>query len=158
VMMKGKRVLLLGAGGAVRGAVAPFLACGPSQLVIANRTETKAVQLAQRFADRGAVEGCGYADLGGEGFDLVVNGTSASLRGELPPVPATVFGGAQLAYELAYGKGLTPFLRLAQNAGVAHLADGVGMLVEQAAEAWVWWRGVRPPTTEVIRRLTVPLL
>ena len=73
-------------------------------------------------------------------------------------MPATVFGGAQLAYELAYGKGLTPFLRLAQNAGVAHLADGVGMLVEQAAEAWVWWRGVRPPTTEVIRRLTVPLL
>jgi shikimate dehydrogenase len=157
VAMKGKRVLVLGAGGAVRGAVAPFLACDPSALVIANRTEDKATALAQRFGDRGPVSACGYADLAGERFDLVVNGTSASLRGELPPVPATIFGGAQLAYELAYGKGLTPFLRLAQNAGVPRLADGVGMLVEQAAEAWVWWRGVRPPTRDVIDRLTVPL-
>jgi shikimate dehydrogenase len=157
VVMKGRRVLLLGAGGAVRGAVAPFLACGPARLVIANRTENKAVELAQRFAERGAVEGCSYADLAGERFDLVVNGTSASLRGELPPVPATALSGAQLAYELAYGKGLTPFLRLASNAGVPRLADGVGMLVEQAAEAWVWWRGVRPPTRDVIDQLTLPL-
>jgi shikimate dehydrogenase len=157
VAMKGRRVLVLGAGGAVRGAVAPFLACAPAQLVIANRSEDKAHDLARRFAAHGPVIGCGYAELAGERFDLVVNGTSASLRGELPPVPATVFGGAQLAYELAYGKGLTPFLLLASNAGVARLADGVGMLVEQAAEAWVWWRGVRPPTRDVIDRLTVPL-
>jgi shikimate dehydrogenase len=157
VSMKGRRVLVLGAGGAVRGAVAPFLDCGPAQLVIANRSVDKATDLAQRFAHRGAVGACGYGDLAGERFDIVVNGTSASLRGELPPVPATVFSGAQLAYELAYGKGLTPFLRLAQNVGVTRLADGVGMLVEQAAEAWVWWRGVRPPTSDVIRQLTVPL-
>ena len=157
VPMKGKRVLMLGAGGTVRGALAPFLACGPAALVVVNRTADKAVALARQFAAQGAVSGCGYSDLAGERFDIVLNATSASLRGELPAVPATAFAGASLAYELAYGKGLTPFLRLAQNAGVSHLADGVGMLVEQAAEAWVWWRGVRPPTRAVIDQLTVPL-
>jgi shikimate dehydrogenase len=155
--MKGKRVLLLGAGGAVRGAIASFLDRQPAQLVVANRTPEKAVGLAKQCAARGPVAGCGYADLGGERFDLVVNGTSASLRGELPAVPPTVFTDAALAYEMAYGKGLTPFLRLAQNAGVPRLADGVGMLVEQAAEAWVWWRNVRPDTRAVIDELTVPL-
>ena len=79
------------------------------------------------------------------------------MRNELPAIPATVFGAESLAYELAYAKGLTPFLRLAQNAGVRHLADGVGMLAEQAAQAFAWWRGVRPDTAEVIRALTVPL-
>jgi shikimate dehydrogenase len=157
VPMRGQRVLVLGAGGTVRGMLAPFLACAPAALVVANRTPEKAVDLARLFAAHGPVTGCGYADLGGERFDLVLNATSASLRGELPPVPPAVFAGAALAYELAYGKGLTPFLRLAQNAGVHRLADGVGMLVEQAAEAWVWWRGVRPPTREVIDRLTIPL-
>jgi shikimate dehydrogenase len=155
--MRGRRVLVLGAGGTVRGMLAPFLACGPAALVVANRTPEKAQALARTFAARGPVAACGYGDLGGERFDLVLNATSASLRGELPPVPATVFAGAALAYELAYGKGLTPFLRLAQNAGVPRLADGVGMLVEQAAEAWVWWRGVRPPTRAVIDQLTIPL-
>jgi shikimate dehydrogenase len=157
VPMKGKRVLMLGAGGTVRGALAPFLACGPATLVVANRTAEKAAALARQFAAHGPVSGCGYGDLGSERFDIVLNATSASLRGELPAVPASAFAGAALAYELAYGKGLTPFLRLAQNAGVSRLADGVGMLVEQAAEAWVWWRGVRPPTRAVIDQLTVPL-
>jgi shikimate dehydrogenase len=95
--------------------------------------------------------------LSGQRFDVVFNATSASLRAELPPVPATVFAPGALAYELAYGKGLTPFLRLAQNAGIQRLADGVGMLAEQAAEAFVWWRGVRPDTRAVISQLTVPL-
>jgi shikimate dehydrogenase len=157
LLMKGKRVLLLGAGGAVRGAIAPFLDGQPAQLVVANRTAEKAVTLANQFAARGPVAGCGYADLGGQRFDLVVNGTSASLRGELPPVSPTVLSSAALAYDMAYGKGLTPFLRLAQNAGVLRLADGVGMLVEQAAEAWVWWRNVRPDTRAVIDKLTIPL-
>jgi shikimate dehydrogenase len=89
---------------------------------------------------------------------VVLNATSASLKAELPAVPASVFTGTVLAYELVYGKGLTPFLRLAQNAGVPRLADGVGMLVEQAAEAFVWWRGVRPDTAPVIARMTVPLV
>ena len=88
----------------------------------------------------------------------MLNATSASLTGALPPVPTSVFGADTLAYELVYGQGLTPFLKLAQSAGVARVADGVGMLVEQAAEAFAWWRGVRPDTRAVIRRLTVPLV
>ena len=155
--MAGKRVLVLGAGGAVRGLLLPFLAEGPAELVIANRDAAKAAQLAQHVSAHGKVRGGGYADIGPDRFDLVVNATSASLRAELPPVSPEVFAVDGLAYELAYGKGLTPFLRLAQNAGVPRLADGVGMLVEQAAEAWVWWRNVRPDTRAVIDQLTVPL-
>lgn len=157
--LKGKRVLILGAGGAVRGAVPPFFARGAAEIVIANRTITTAQALARQFASYGKVTPCGYADLANErNFDLVANGTSASLKAELPPVPASAFADAALAYELAYGKGLTPFLRLAQNAGVPKLADGVGMLVEQAAEAFLWWRGVRPDTRPVIERMTIPLV
>ena len=158
VALAGQRVLLLGAGGAVRGALLPFLAERPAELVIANRTAEKAVALAAAFSAPGRTTGCGLGDLAGERFDVVLNATSASLKAELPAVPASVFGGAALAYELVYGKGLTPFLRLAQNAGVPRLADGVGMLVEQAAEAFVWWRGVRPETAPVIARMTVPLV
>ncbi len=155
--LNGKRVLLLGAGGAARGALLPFLEQLPATLVIANRTLDKARALAEEAATHGPVSACGYADLEGQRFDIVFNATSASLRGELPPVPASVFAPGALAYELAYGKGLTPFLRLARQAGVDRLADGVGMLVEQAAEAFAWWRGVRPETRPVIERLTVPL-
>lgn len=114
--------------------------------------------LAAEVAAQVPVTACGYTDLAGQEFDLVFNATAASLRGELPPVPATVFAPGSLAYELAYGKGLTPFLRLAKAAGAAHLADGVGMLAEQAAEAFLWWRGVRPDTQPVIAQLTVPLV
>lgn len=152
----GQRVLLLGAGGAVRGALLPFMEQHPARLVLANRTPEKARELAATIA--GPISACSYAELAGEQFDIVVNATSASLRAELPPVPASVFAQARLAYDLAYGKGLTPFLRLAQNAGVAQLADGVGMLAEQAAEAFAWWRGVRPDTRAVIEKLTIPLL
>jgi shikimate dehydrogenase len=155
--LAGKRVLLLGAGGAARGALLPFLQQRPAELVIANRTGTKAMALADQLASKGPVRAGAYADIGRGPFDLVVNATSASLKGELPPVPATVFASGGLAYELVYGKGLTPFLRLAHNAGVQCLADGVGMLVEQAAEAFVWWRGVRPATRAVIDRIALPL-
>jgi len=159
--MKGRRVLLLGAGGAARGALLPFLAEQPAVLVIANRTVAKAQALSdiarQHTQGETQVLALGLDQLLGRSFDVVFNATSASLRAELPPVPATVFAPGALAYELAYGKGLTPFLRLAQNAGVQRLADGVGMLAEQAAEAFAWWRGIRPPTSEVIRQLTVPL-
>jgi shikimate dehydrogenase len=156
--IRGKRVLILGAGGAARGALQPLLAQAPAVLVIANRTVHKATALAQQSAPFGPVTACGYGDLAGERFDLVANSTSASQRAELPPLPAEAFGKDCLAYDLAYGKGLTPFLRLAQGAGVTRLADGVGMLVEQAAEAFQWWRGVRPATAPVIKRLTVPLV
>jgi shikimate dehydrogenase len=156
--MAGKRVLVLGAGGAVRGALLPFLAARPAELVVANRDMAKGKALIARVVAGSPLLACGYGDLDAMGqFDLVVNATSASLTGDLPPVPPGVFSPKGSAYELAYGKRLTPFLRLARNAGVPGVADGVGMLVEQAAEAFVWWRGVRPQTRAVIDRLTVPL-
>ncbi|WP_413124417.1 shikimate dehydrogenase [Burkholderia orbicola] len=155
--MAGKRVLVLGAGGAARGALLPFLEACPAELVIANRDVDKARALAAQVAGRGPLVAGSYADLARMGrFDLVVNATSASLTGDLPPVPPSVFSPKGTAYELAYGKRLTPFLRLAKNAGVHGIADGVGMLVEQAAEAFAWWRGVRPATSAVIDRLAVP--
>jgi shikimate dehydrogenase len=157
--MAGKRVLVLGAGGAVRGALLPFIAARPAQLVVVNRDVRKAEALVEQVASSSPLIACGYRELDGMGqFDLVVNATSASLTGQLPAVPPDVFSSAGTAYELAYGKGLTPFLRLARNAGVRGIADGVGMLVEQAAEAFEWWRGVRPQTHAIIDRLTVPLI
>ena len=159
--LAGRRVLVLGAGGASRGALLPLLAEGPAEVVIANRTLSKAQEVAEmaRVHAKGTkVLALGYADLQAGAFDVVFNATSASLTAEAPPVPARVFGPQTLAYELAYGKGLTPFLQVARQAGVTRLADGVGMLAEQAAEAFEWWRGVRPGTAEVIRLLTVPLV
>ncbi|MGY4527056.1 shikimate dehydrogenase [Pseudomonas sp. TE21394] len=151
-----RRVLLLGAGGAVRGALLPFLQAGPRELVLANRDMAKALTLRNEL-DHPRLRISRYEELQGQAFDIVVNATSASLSGELPPLPDDVLGETRLAYELVYGKGLTPFLRMAQGQGVARLADGVGMLVEQAAEAFAWWRGVRPATRAVIDRLTIPL-
>ncbi len=156
--LAGKRVLLLGAGGATRGALLPFLEQSPALLAVANRTAAKADELAAQVRGHGNVCSGDLAAFGGQPFDVVVNATSASLYGELPAaLSAAVFAPGCLAYELAYGKGLTPFLQLARDAGVQRLADGVGMLVEQAAEAFVWWRGVRPDTRALIDQLTVPL-
>ncbi|MFJ4384886.1 shikimate dehydrogenase [Pseudomonas sp. NPDC089408] len=154
--LRNRRVLMLGAGGAVRGALLPFLQAGPCELVIANRDMAKALTLRNEL-DHPRLRISRYEELQGQSFDIVVNATSASLTGELPPLPGSVLGDTRLAYELAYGKGLTPFLRLANEQGVARLADGVGMLVEQAAEAFAWWRGVRPETRAVIDQLTIPL-
>jgi shikimate dehydrogenase len=154
----GKRVLVLGAGGATRGALLPFLAEQPAQLVVANRDLTKAQSLAHELSTHGLVTASTYTGLAGQSFDVIFNATSASLRAELPPVPASVFASGCLAYELAYGKGLTPFLKLAQSAGVSRLHDGVGMLAEQAAEAFEWWQGTRPATAAVIAHLNVPLV
>jgi shikimate dehydrogenase len=152
-----RRVLLMGAGGAARGAVPAILDRHPAALVIVNRTVANAVALSERYAAFGNVTACGYGDIPAGPYDIVVNATSASLRGELPPIAAGLFDRTGTAYELAYGKGLTPFLRLAGEAAVDRLADGVGMLVEQAAEAFHWWRGVRPQTRPVITAITVPL-
>ena len=151
----GMRVLMLGAGGAARGALDPILSAGPASLVIANRTREKAVDLAAAFA---GAEGCGLSGLAQLGaFDIVINATSAGLHGAALAIPASIFRAGSLAYDMTYGKGLTDFLRLAQQAGVTRLHDGVGMLAEQAAEAFAWWRGVRPDTRRVIEQLTVPL-
>ena len=160
--LAGRRVLVLGAGGATRGALRPLALAGAAQILVANRTADKARALADELAPH-----CGECALRGGGldalagvapFDVVINATSASLSGDAPPVPASVFAPGALAYDMVYGKGLTPFLRAAQAAGVARVADGVGMLVEQAAEAFAWWRGVRPDTREALARLTVPLV
>jgi shikimate dehydrogenase len=158
--LKDRRVLILGAGGATRGALLPLLTEQPAQLVIVNRTVAKAQELAAlaqlHQTGQVPVQGLGYEAVQGA-FDVVLNASSSSLTHELPPLPASVFAPGCLAYDLTYGKGLTPFLKLAQQAGETRLADGVGMLAEQAAEAFAWWRGVRPDTAAVIAQLTVPL-
>lgn len=145
----GKRILLMGAGGAARGVILPLLEWAPASLYIANRTAEKAEALARVFG-AGQVKGGGYTDLPGP-FDLVINATSASLSGDLPPLPETVFAEGALAYDMMYGKD-TPFLAFAR-ARSARLADGLGMLVEQAAEAFLLWRGVRPDTAPVLALL-----
>lgn len=154
----GRRLLLLGAGGAARGIVHPLIARRPAELVIANRDAARALEIAHRIGDGDRVRGGGYDLIGEDGFDLVINATSASMRGELPPAAATIFRTDGVAYELAYGLGATPFLELARSAGVQRVADGVGMLVEQAAESFAWWRGIRPDTRTMIKALTVPLV
>ena len=159
--MQGKRVLLLGAGGAVRGAMLPILQQQPDRLLLVNRMESKAQILFEQFETyaTGDFSYGSYSDLSvmQERFDLVINGTSATLHGEVLPIPAGVFTNSLLAYDMAYGKGLTPFLKLAQESGAKRIADGVGMLVEQAAEAFAWWRGIRPGTKAMIETLAVPL-
>jgi shikimate dehydrogenase len=151
VTLQGRRILLLGAGGAARGVVQPLLEHGPAVLFIANRTASRAVELAGRFRHAGPVQAGGYDALAGVAYDLVINATAASLAGELPPLPDGIFAADALAYDMMYGRD-TPFLRLAREAG-ARTADGLGMLVEQAAEAFFLWRGVRPDTAPVIAML-----
>jgi shikimate dehydrogenase len=158
VALAGKRVLICGAGGATRGAILPLAACGPALLAVANRTADTAHRLKLDFAAHVSLQTGGFDALAGETFDVVINATSTGLSDAGLPLPPRLFGPGALAYEMVYGKGLTPFLKQARAAGVAHTADGVGMLVEQAAEAFVWWRGVRPETRPVIQRLTVPLV
>ena len=144
----GKRVLLLGAGGAARGVVEPLLDQQPAALVIANRTVSRAQELAELFGH--GVIASGFSGIGSP-FDLVINATSASLAGELPPLSPAIFTADTLAYDMMYGRD-TPFLGFARSHGAA-TADGLGMLVEQAAEAFSLWRGVRPDTAPVIASL-----
>ncbi len=152
--LRGKAILLLGAGGASFGVVGPLLAELPRALVIANRTVNKAQALVQRFAssaDACAISASSYAALTGQNFDLVINATSAGLSGEMPALPDNLFFPQALAYDMVYGKP-TPFMQFAQARG-ARVADGLGMLVEQAAESFLIWRGVRPESAPVITLL-----
>ncbi|MCG6875428.1 MAG: shikimate dehydrogenase [Betaproteobacteria bacterium] len=151
VPLAGKRVLLVGAGGAASGVIQALLETRVAKLVLANRTVERARDLAQRFG--GSVEPCGLDALGDAGFDLVVNATSASLSGEAPSLKPGVFAPGCVAYDMMYGKGETPFLAAARAAGAGRLADGLGMLVEQAAESFEVWRGVRPQTAPVLEML-----
>jgi shikimate dehydrogenase len=143
-----KSILVLGAGGAAQGVVGALLEAGVGRLVIANRTVSRAKALAQRFAGASA---CGYEALAAESFDIVINATSAGLSGEAPPLPARLLTAKTLAYEMVYGRD-TPFLAAARAAG-ARACDGLGMLVEQAAESFFLWRGVRPATRPVLAKL-----
>lgn len=153
IELAGKDVLLVGAGGAARGVIEPLLSAKPRSLVIANRTVDTARALAQMFGAHGQVRGSGFAELAGEGFDLIINATSASLQGQLPPLPTGILKPGAACYDMMYAKELTPFLRWAQAQGVERLMDGLGMLVEQAAESFTLWRGVRPQTQAVIASL-----
>jgi shikimate dehydrogenase len=160
--LKEKRVLVLGAGGATRGALLPLLESQPALLFVANRTAEKAKQLIAPYIGFGVIAAGGFDDVHRQQFDVVLNATSSSLSSAEPPVADASFANAYapnaLAYDLSYGKGLTPFLMQAKAANVVRLADGVGMLVEQAAEAFLWWRGLRPDTRGVIEMITVPLI
>ncbi len=148
-----KRVLILGAGGAVRGVLGPLLAEHPLQVVIANRTADKAEILAREFSDGLPIEGCGFDALGDVSFDLVINGTAASLHGERLPLPDGIVVENGACYDMMYGLTLNPFLQWGKAQGVVRLMDGLGMLVEQAAESFYLWRGVRPDTRPVIASL-----
>ena len=146
------RIVLVGAGGAARGVVAPLLAERPARLVVANRDGAKARDLAARFAGRGRVEGCALDAIPADGFDLMINATSASTKGQELALPEAAWRGAPLAYDMAYGPAAGPFLAAARSRG-ARASDGLGMLVEQAAESWFLWRGRRPATGEVLAAL-----
>ncbi len=153
VELSGARVLLLGAGGAARGVLQPLLGAGPAALTVANRTPEKAAELALLFDDLGAVSASALTELEGRGFDLVLNATAASLEGGLPALPAGVLAAGGVAYDLMYGNEPTAFVRWGWEQGASLAADGLGMLVEQAAESFEIWRGVRPDTTPVLDTL-----
>ncbi len=151
--IKNKRVLILGAGGAVRGILDPLFDEEPEQIVIANRTVVRAEDIADIFSNRGDITACGFDELAGQRFDLVINGTSASLQGDVPPLPENLLNKDACCYDMMYLAFDTPFITWAKTHGAAKAIDGLGMLVEQAAESFLIWRGVRPDTAPVIKRL-----
>ena len=151
--LAGKRILVLGAGGAVRGVLAPLLERELRELVIANRTAERAHKLADEFADMGEIWGCGFKDLGGSPYDLIINATSAGLQGQMPPLPPEIVGEETVCYDMAYGRGSTPFTAWANSRHAGRTVKGWGMLVEQAAESFLLWRGIRPDTRPVLQVL-----
>ena len=155
--IKGKRVLVLGAGGAVRGILEPVLEEKPLEVVLANRTVSKAEALAKDFSDIGNISACGFDQVEGQ-FDLIINGTSASLSGDLPPIPDSVIHVHTTCYDMMYGPKPTVFNQWAANLNAGATLDGLGMLVEQAAESFKAWRGVRPESSPVIESIRANLL
>lgn len=148
-----QKILILGAGGAARGVLGPILDNQPASVYIANRTASKAVDLASLFADMGNIEGGGYDAIVGQQFDLVINATAASLQGEVPPLPDDLISPGGYCYDMMYGDKPTAFMQWAQQHGVSKISDGLGMLVGQAAESFTLWRGVRPAVTPVIQAI-----
>ena len=155
--LKGRRLLLLGAGGAARGVIAPLLAEQPQLLVIANRTHARAVELARRFHALGPLSAIPLGALPGLEFDLLINASSASLHDQVPDIPTTLVAEGGCCYDMMYAAGATPFMVWARDSAAERSMDGAGMLVEQAAEAFYLWRGVRPRTEAVIRGLRAQL-
>jgi shikimate dehydrogenase len=153
LVLRDRRILVLGAGGATRGIVPALLGAGPAELRIANRTLERAKELAGQFRLLGPVSACRFDELGGQSYDLVINATSAGLHGDLPPFPASIFGPDTVCYDLSYAMSDTPFIAWARAHGVKRAHQGWGMLVEQAAESFQLWRGVRPDTRSVREKL-----
>ena len=151
--LQGRRILLLGAGGAARGVMEPLLRERPAGLVVANRTAARAEALVADFSDLGSVAGGGYECLEGQQFDLLINATSSGLQGEMPPLPDSLLTERSCCYDMVYGPEPTPFMRWAAQHAAWAVADGLGMLVEQAAEAFYIWRRVRPTTQPVITQM-----
>ena len=153
IHIKGKDILIIGAGGAVRGVLEAILEQQPTSLLIANRTKQKALQLAKDFSDLGYVKGCGLDEIKNASFDIVINGTSASLKGDLPPLPDTIFRKNSCSYDMMYSAQATPFMQWSTDNGAGKVFDGLGMLVEQAAESFYIWRNAKPETKPVIQHI-----
>ena len=153
VELADKRVLLLGAGGAARGVIGPLLERELRSLTIANRTPFKARKLVEEFADMGQITSCTFSELQGPPYDLIINATSASLQGEMPEMPVGLVAEETVCYDMAYGRGHTPFTLWARSLHARRTCKGWGMLVEQAAESFLLWRGIRPSTEPVLAAL-----
>ena len=153
IKIKDKTILIIGAGGAVRGIIEALLEQLPRSVLIANRTKQKAVQLAKDFSDLGNINGCGLDETSGNSFDIVINGTSASLQGDLPSLPDSIFNKHTCSYDMMYAAQATVFMQWSIDNGVEQVFDGLGMLVEQAAESFYIWRGVKAETSSVIQYL-----
>ncbi|EGU33382.1 shikimate 5-dehydrogenase [Vibrio sp. N418] len=152
VPLKDARILIIGAGGAARGVIKPLLDQQPSQLVISNRTFSKAEQLAQMFQPYGNVVAAAMEEID-QAFDVIINSTSASLSGELPAISSQIFASHSSVYDMMYGQGKTTFNQWALEQGATCVYDGLGMLVGQAAESFMLWRGLRPGTKQILREL-----
>lgn len=152
VTLKQSRILILGAGGAVRGVILPILAQSPQAITIANRTVSKAVDLCERFDDE-RLTACGFEDTDKKSFDLIINATSASLSGDLPPIPTSIISADVACYDMVYGKADTPFMTLAKTCGATKVIDGLGMLVGQAAVSFSVWHNVLPEINPVVEAL-----
>ncbi len=153
VTLTEKNILILGAGGAVRGIIEPLLGQQPVEIAIANRTLAKADKLKDIFSDRNIINVCSYGELSGKKFDLIINGTSASLQNEVPPLPDDLSVADACCYDMMYSNNDTAFVTWAKAHNAAKTVDGLGMLVEQAAESFYIWRGIKPDTQPVIKEL-----
>ena len=152
VLLQNRRILVIGAGGAARGVIKPLLDQHPAELTIVNRTLEKAEQLAQMFCAFGNIKARPIDEIN-ESFDVVINSTSASLYKQVPDISNSIFAKTTISYDMAYGKGLTTFNQWALDQGAAYTYDGLGMLVGQAAESFLLWRGLRPGTKQILREL-----